>query len=457
MPQSRPLPRVSLPAFLPLTLTACLLAACTAPAAASGRPDPSFGMGGWAPVSDPGSELTAVAEVGGTPSDPLRLLGAGSSGGPVVEVRRFELDGSLDPSFGTFGVTSFLVPSASDAEVVKLLDVPFGSGYLVLIKATRALDQEGVLARILADGTLDAAWASGGFLELDAFGPHAVTDMEPCCEPGIVMISGQGASFIGDYEALVRFVDAPAGRTVRGHLWGESGTQEAAFGVARMSGLSYGALYAADLSPDTVGGYRNDYPGNNAWSDEIAAPGEARQPRAAAGAGSRFVGASWVAFGPAGRPTQLSAWRISGFQIEPDSNFGTGGQVTIPVAPNGLGYDALRPEEILSAPGGFLIAATQFGAPGGPLRRVQILAVDPDGRPLWEGPPLLGPSSDRDHEARDMVTLSDGRQLLAVTATERANPSSVRGWLLATQTPEILRDGFESGDLTAWGASVGGP
>ena len=139
-----------------------LLLVFPASAAADGAVDPSFGNGGvvaFAPqqFSVPfGAALDAQGRI---------LVGAMLEDGSRVRTRAAVLrllpDGSLDPSFGSGGVATIAPPPP----------------YLTLNPSAMVLDSQGrvvitgqvdddipVVVRVLQDGTLDGAFASGGIL-----------------------------------------------------------------------------------------------------------------------------------------------------------------------------------------------------------------------------------------------------------------------------------------------------
>jgi uncharacterized delta-60 repeat protein len=139
-----------------------LLALGPASAAADGAPDPSFGRGGavsFAPERFSGGAGVAVDSQGRI------LIGAtlddGSSLRTRAAVLRLLPDGSLDPAFGNAGVATIPPPAAyptSRAEAITL----DSQGRIVV--AGEVDDDVPAVARLLPDGTPDAAFASGGLL-----------------------------------------------------------------------------------------------------------------------------------------------------------------------------------------------------------------------------------------------------------------------------------------------------
>jgi uncharacterized delta-60 repeat protein len=77
-------------------------------------------------------------------------------------VLRLDGDGAFDPSFGTGGALRFAVPGAQSAEAADLLIDDLGRIWL-LGRATMAdASYSVIIARVLANGTLDPAFGSGG-------------------------------------------------------------------------------------------------------------------------------------------------------------------------------------------------------------------------------------------------------------------------------------------------------
>ena len=146
--------------MLPLGLV--LLVLGPAGAAADGGPVRSFGTGGaasFAPArfsSGAGVAMDAQGRI---------LVGATLDDGSLLRTRAAVLrllpDGSLDPSFGSGGVATIAPPApyvTSRAEAIAL----DAQGRIVV--AGEVDDDVPAAARLLADGTLDPAFASAGLL-----------------------------------------------------------------------------------------------------------------------------------------------------------------------------------------------------------------------------------------------------------------------------------------------------
>ncbi|PPK95315.1 putative delta-60 repeat protein [Kineococcus xinjiangensis] len=137
-----------------------------------GSPVPAFGSG--APVVvDPAapalSPTALLADAGGGLLVGFDQDGRGTSD---FALARFRADGRLDPTFGTGGVR--LLDVGGDDHLTDLVRGPSGELFAVGFSAA-AGRQEGVLARLRADGTLDRRFGSGGAVRFAPAGRDVVT------------------------------------------------------------------------------------------------------------------------------------------------------------------------------------------------------------------------------------------------------------------------------------------
>lgn len=132
---------------------------------ADGAMDPSFGNGGLVYTGIPfGSGLSMyVYDDGSVLAGGYRL-----DGGSDLLLARFDVDGVLDPAFGTDGV-ALLDLQAGDTEFMRGIDVlPDGRIAVCGSRSFNGLDDEPVVAMFNADGTLDADFGNAG-LQVLAF------------------------------------------------------------------------------------------------------------------------------------------------------------------------------------------------------------------------------------------------------------------------------------------------
>lgn len=174
-----------------------------------GSADPAFG--------DAGVVTTSVGEAGGELRDLVlqsdgRILAVGGAvvgGRHVLALARYAIDGSLDESFGSRGVA--VLDRAGVGVTAALL--PDGS--------ILALDARSTLARLRSNGSLDPAYADGGF----APAPHPpayATDLALLPDGGAVAV-GAGADAHGGYDLAIRAVrpdGAPDARFERSYVGG---------------------------------------------------------------------------------------------------------------------------------------------------------------------------------------------------------------------------------------------
>jgi uncharacterized delta-60 repeat protein len=145
-----------------LAAIALVLLALAPLRAAAGGPDPAFGHGGsasFAPQRFSGGAGVAVDAQGRV------LVGATLDDGSLLHthaaVLRLLPDGSLDPSFGSGGVAT--VPPPAPYMTSRAYAIALDSQGRVLI-AGAVDDDIPAATRLLADGTLDPGFASGGIL-----------------------------------------------------------------------------------------------------------------------------------------------------------------------------------------------------------------------------------------------------------------------------------------------------
>ncbi|WP_432573180.1 NHL repeat-containing protein [Kineococcus sp. SYSU DK005] len=170
-----------------------------------GTADPAFGQGrpvvsalGAAPLTDP---------VNQDPVDPVSVL-ATADGGFLVSVderrrtgdgdvllAKFDRAGRPDPAFGPAGLRR--VDLGADEHGVSLFSGPRGE-VLAAGGSWAPGDQDVVVARLRADGTVDPAFSDGGTLRIGVPGTDLVTSSAIVADGGIVV----GGSAAGRWSAL---------------------------------------------------------------------------------------------------------------------------------------------------------------------------------------------------------------------------------------------------------------
>lgn len=157
------------------------------------------------PIRD-GSD-SSVEGLGGVLVDSSgRIVVAGTTLGLDSTVARYLPNGSLDPSFGTGGVTSINVPGAAlddrSTGVVELAD----GDYLLLGYAFTGAPTDGAVMRIRSDGTVEAAFGGGdGVMTLDLGSAGATEGLLDAVElpNGTLLIAG-GSLGVGGQYGIVR-------------------------------------------------------------------------------------------------------------------------------------------------------------------------------------------------------------------------------------------------------------
>ncbi len=313
-------------AVLALALVTAVLPG--AAVAAPGDLDPSFGSSGKVTTDFGGSDAASAVAI----QTDGRIVAAGRSGSGDFALARYNVDGSLDPTFGSSGMvmTDFGGSDAASAVAIQ----PDGR----IVTAGRSGSGDFALARYNADGSLDPSFGSGGKVTTD-FGGFDLALGVALQSDGKIVAAGQGGSSF-DF-ALARYnadgsLDTSFGSG--GKVTTDFGVFEAATAVAIQrdgkivatgstfsSGFQQFALarYNADGSLDTSFGsggiVTTDFGFGSGFGGALAIQSDGKIV-AAGRAGSDFVVA-----------------RYNG-DCSPDASFGSGGIVTTDFG--GLLFDA---------------------------------------------------------------------------------------------------------------------
>ena len=198
-----------------LVLLACAIVAApfgTAAHAGDGGPgalDMTFGQDGLVVTDLGGLDFGAAIAVGS------RIVAAGSVQASVeglpprdMALVAYQLDGSLDPSFGDGGV---VVEDFDEFDTPVDVELDDEGRVLVLVSAGGSSDTRGaVLARYRADGTLDASFGDGGLVDVG-------TDLYPVD----VVLEPDGKIVVAARDPIVLSRYLPDGQPDPG--FGESG------------------------------------------------------------------------------------------------------------------------------------------------------------------------------------------------------------------------------------------
>ncbi len=135
---------------------------------AAGAPDATFDSDGKLTLDLNGQDERASA-VAVQPDDKIVIAGFASNGADFdFMLARFEISGTLDASFGVNGVVTTTVGAGND--MLNTLAVQPDGKILAGGEAFNGTDRDFALARYNADGTLDAAFGTGGVVMTDIGG-----------------------------------------------------------------------------------------------------------------------------------------------------------------------------------------------------------------------------------------------------------------------------------------------
>ena len=187
--------------------------------------NPSFGRFGVASGAvDTGTQLSNVTAVAVQPDGKVVVAGTYSTGNPaaspatypLLAVARYNASGTIDTSFGTNGQLNIPLPAGSLGVYTAPHNIVVSSTGVITLAASVAVpvttpngiatQQEGLVARVTAAGTLDPTFATGGefFLPVTVGGVSAVVAQT---DGKIVAAGGSTAS---DQFRVIRLTTAGA-------------------------------------------------------------------------------------------------------------------------------------------------------------------------------------------------------------------------------------------------------
>ena len=217
---------------------------------ADGSLDASFGTGGKVITAAPGS---AVAVAGLLQPDGRIVVVGSTTGNPSVALARYNVDGSLDTTFGGTGV--FLLPMAQPFEPRDIALQPDGKILIAGRYTAPSGSWDFGLLRLLSNGTLDASFDGDGIVSTDFGGYEGAYSVIVVPDGRLVLAGSRSAVMFGVTDfALARYLTDGALDTTFGTgglATGDSGASELPDQLIR---LDNGNLL--------VGGFTNDGGGN---------------------------------------------------------------------------------------------------------------------------------------------------------------------------------------------------
>jgi uncharacterized delta-60 repeat protein len=174
-------------AFVLACFTAIVLGAAGPAYATPGALDPAFGFGGLVTTDVGGNLNSAAVGVAVQPVDGRIVVGGSTqlpSGRWCSFVARYLTDGSLDPSFGSSGISITDLGSDADAGAMTLT----ADGHILVAGSSNLMM---TVAEYRTDGSLETSFGSGGVAQVvfpglpisGASGVHALSD-------GTILITG---------------------------------------------------------------------------------------------------------------------------------------------------------------------------------------------------------------------------------------------------------------------------
>lgn len=174
---------------------------------ADGSPDTGFGVGSSVRTDFGLGNWEEATDVAVQADGRILVTGRVRVGGVFnLALARFNADGSPDAGF--FGVTGLATTAVStQADVAKALAIQ-GDGKLVVVgqAASLSANPDMVVARYLADGSLDAAFGAAGKLTVDFFGAIDGADAVAVQPDGKIIVGGFARNAGSTGFALVRLV-----------------------------------------------------------------------------------------------------------------------------------------------------------------------------------------------------------------------------------------------------------
>ena len=412
---------------------------------AAGQLDPAFGTGGRVTMH-PGVQSGANAVV---VQPDAKILAAGYADTSAV-LARYLPDGSLDPTFGATGVVTPTFNAYNGDNVLALALQPDGRIVIGGLTHDNSGNAQGVLARYMPDGTLDATFGTAGEVIVATPG---IRFQALLIAPGGKILTG-GAAYIQNYGSDTNFIlcrfnpdgspDAsfgsggqvvtafPTTSSIQGLAFANGSTILAAGSTGKGDSRAFAlARYQPDGSLDPTFGRGGLV--STAWLHGGGANAVTILP------GDRILAVGDADLGtPTGSDMALARYQANGTL---DPSFGNGGLLTTAFAAGASEANALA----LQPDGKIVVAGQDQGAGGADFVVARYLG---DGRP----DPAFGAgghvSSDfgGPEQANALAIQPDGKIVVAGGQDRVANNLYYQDFLLARYLPDGRLDtSFGSG------------
>lgn len=127
--------------------------------------DPSFEFDGYSFAIQPADHLTATAVAIEVSSfSPTKIVVAGTAGQDIA-LAKFNLDGTIDGSFGTFGIATYSANAGDDAATAVRIKTVGGEPNRIIVGGTGltgGTDTQALIAQFFLGGTIDTAFDGDG-------------------------------------------------------------------------------------------------------------------------------------------------------------------------------------------------------------------------------------------------------------------------------------------------------
>ncbi|MFO0796157.1 MAG: hypothetical protein U0804_01705 [Gemmataceae bacterium] len=336
--------------------------------AAVGALDPSFGTAGIVTTTFGAVDAAAAVAV---QADGKIVVAGSTSGGNDFAIARYNPDGSLDTTFAGDGTATVDFGFVADDEQATALAVQDDGKIVVVGTATFAGDQDFVVARLTADGTLDPSFSVDGRARFDFAGGGADSD-----QAYGVAIQGTGA-----------------GRTVVVVGTTEQSGEATNFGVVRFTDA-----------------------GTVASSGDFALGGADQVRGVTIDSAMRIVVVGHTDFGPGVIPGNLAVLRLEPDGVTPDTDFDADGELVVDI---GGGNDEAAGVAI-DSDDRIVVAGTVVGAGSNFVLTRRNADGSPD--PSFSGDGEAVFNLGGVDTARGVAVLPDGRIVVVGTTTAGAAP-----------------------------------